>query len=203
MLNDAPNAQRDLSHIPLVKLDPKHPITLTGSSGGGVKRIEFPEPSYKLNKLLTARRSDFLEEDFDEDDQAIFTALETPNSTQQPQHEVIVIEDSPGPQSMPENDWKHDPEWVEATVGHLMPPPLDSSSSATMALQRELRAMQKEQNSAKSLTDLGWYMPPEFIGDNLFQWIVELHSFDEKLPVARDMKRQYVSSLPLAHRHFP
>lgn len=193
MLKDTPSAQPDLSHIPLVKLDPKQPITLSGSSGGGgVKRIEFPEPSYKLDMLITARQSEFLEEDFDEDDQAIFAALEAPTGSQQAQQEIIVIEDSPSPQPMLDNDWKHDAVWVDATVGHLMPPPLDSSSSATMALQRELRAMQKEQNSAKSLADLGWYMPPEFIGDNLFQWIVELHSFDETLPVAQDMKRQFV-----------
>ncbi len=52
-----------------------------------------------------------------------------------------------------------------------------------MAVQRELRSMLKEQEAANSLRELGWYMPPEFIGDNLFQWIVEMHSFDPSLPI--------------------
>ena len=47
--------------------------------------------------------------------------------------------------------------------------------------------MLKEQENTKSLKTLGWHMPPEFIGDNLFQWVVELHSFERELPVAQDM----------------
>ena len=181
------NTKESESKIPLVKLDPTHPLTLTtGSRGGGQKHIQFPEPSYKLEKLLKARREEYLEEDFDEEDQAIFEAKETPANSQ---HEVIVIDDSPPPSKAPIlNDWEHDAEWVTASTAHLMPPPFEASPSATMALQRELRAMVKEQEKATSLKDLGWYMPPDLMGDNLFQWIVELHSFDETLPIAKGMK---------------
>jgi hypothetical protein len=177
----------ELSEIPLVKLDPAHPLTLTtGTRGGGQKHIKFPEPSYKLEKLLKERRREYSEEDFDEDDQAIFEAKETPANSQR---EVIVIEDSPPPSKAPVlDDWEHNAEWVTASTAHLMPPPFEASPSATMALQRELRAMVKEQESATSLKDLGWYMPPDLIGDNLFQWIVELHSFEETLPIAKGMK---------------
>jgi ubiquitin-conjugating enzyme E2 Q len=38
-------------------------------------------------------------------------------------------------------------------------------------------------------------MPEDFIGDNLFQWIVELHSFDEALPVSKDLKKHALNSL--------
>jgi ubiquitin-conjugating enzyme E2 Q len=72
-----------------------------------------------------------------------------------------------------------------------------------MALQRELRAMLKEQEKADSLRDLGWYMPPEFVGDNLFQWIVELHSFDEALPIAKDLKAKKLTSLVFEIRFPP
>lgn len=177
------------SKIPLVKLDPAHPLTLTQNSSRS-KRIEFPEPSYKLNKLLLERQSEYFEEDYDEEDQAIFEFQETPANSQQ-QWDVIVIQDSPSPppQKAPVlNDWKHDPEWVTASIAHLMPPPLESSPSSTMAVQRELSAMIKEQDNAHSLKELGWYMPMDLIGDNLFQWIVELHSFEEALPVAKGMK---------------
>ena len=177
----------ELPKIPLVKLDPAHPLTLsTSARGGGQKRIEFPEPSYKLEKLLKARQKEYSEEDFDEEDQFIFEAKETPANSQR---EVIVIEDSPPPSKAPVlNDWEHDVEWVTASTAHLMPPPYEASPSATMALQRELRAMVKEQDSATSLKELGWYMPPDLMGDNLFQWIVELHSFEETLPIAKGMK---------------
>lgn len=85
-------------------------------------------------------------------------------------------------------DWEHDSDWVDACVTHVIPPPAESSNGATLALQRELNAMLKEQKSARSLRDLGWYISPDRVGDNLYQWIVELHSFDENLPIAVDMK---------------
>jgi ubiquitin-conjugating enzyme E2 Q len=106
----------------------------------------------------------------------------------------------------PANDWQHDPEWVRKTVEHLIAPPNESSPMAIKAIQRELKAMLDEQAKAPNLKELGWYMPPEYVenNDNLFQWIVgmsvylvqanlhscpiELHSFDEELPIARDMK---------------
>ncbi|KAF8190600.1 hypothetical protein K438DRAFT_1831354 [Mycena galopus ATCC 62051] len=103
------------------------------------------------------------------------------------------------PKGPPKDDWKHDAEYVRRTVELLMPPPIDSSPSATMAVQRELKTMLKEQEkastSAGGLKELGWYMPQEFVGDNLFQWIVEMHSFDETLPIAKDLKREKVNSL--------
>ncbi|KAF7320888.1 UBIQUITIN-CONJUGAT-2 domain-containing protein [Mycena chlorophos] len=103
------------------------------------------------------------------------------------------------PKGPPKDDWKHDPEYVRKTVDLLMPPPFESTPSATMAVQRELKAMLKEQEAAlKSsggLKELGWYMPEEFMGDNLFQWIVEMHSFDPDIPIAKDLKRERINSL--------
>jgi ubiquitin-conjugating enzyme E2 Q len=94
----------------------------------------------------------------------------------------------------PKDDWKHNADYVRRTLELLMPPPLESSPSATMAVQRELKTMLKEQDKAMvssgGLKELGWYMPQEFMGDNLFQWIVEMHSFDETLPIAKDLKRE-------------
>ena len=90
------------------------------------------------------------------------------------------------------DDWKHDRAWVEQCIAHLIPPPTESSVAATTALQRELKGILKEQKTARSLRELGWYLPEELIGDNLYQWIVELHSFDPTLPIAQDMARWYV-----------
>lgn len=172
------------SDIPIVPLDPAHPLTLSQ------KRIAIPQPSYKLEKLITARNAEYVQEDNDEDDILVFSPPSAPSK----QHEVIVIDDSPEP--MPkrrlEGEWVHNSDWVNETVQHLMPPPAEATPMATMALQKELKAMLKEQEHADSLTELGWYMPPEFIGDNLFQWIVEVHSFEKELPIAIDLKSKYV-----------
>lgn len=102
------------------------------------------------------------------------------------------------------DDWMHDAEWVSECVQHLLPAPADATRVATTTLQRELRAMLQEQDTAIAaarrgekgrLRDLGWYMPPGFIGDNLFQWIVELHSFESRLPIAQDLAARCVPAV--------
>ncbi|RDB28698.1 hypothetical protein Hypma_015532 [Hypsizygus marmoreus] len=191
---------------PQVTLDPAHPITLNG------KRIEIPEPSHQIDTLLKARQQEYCEEDNDEEDVAIFVMKATVP-------EVIEINSDDEDYSMdyedgdyatphkepvvfavknvekPIDDWKHDQDWVTKSILHLMPPPFEATPSATMAVQRELKTMLKEQDNAKSLKDLGWYMSPDFIGDNLFQWIVEMHSFDDELPIAKDMKAKGLNSI--------
>ncbi|KAJ3806036.1 hypothetical protein F5876DRAFT_91236 [Lentinula aff. lateritia] len=99
------------------------------------------------------------------------------------------------PKSRPVDDWVHDSEYVQSAALKLMPPPELSSPGATMAVQKELKALLKEQKSCSSLKELGWFMSEKFIGDNLFQWIVELHSFDENLPIAKDMKAKNLNSV--------
>ncbi|TRM66799.1 hypothetical protein BD626DRAFT_483861 [Schizophyllum amplum] len=107
------------------------------------------------------------------------------------------------PPPPPKDDWKPDVQWLEECLEHVMPPPVDATPSATMAVQRELRAMLKEQERSGSLRELGWYMPPDRISDNLFQWIVELHSFDPDIPIAKDMKQEGVNSLVFEIRFPP
>lgn len=151
---------------------------------------------------------------FDEEDMAIFNldpSKESKGKERQSQnrdHYDMDIDDEddyripekPKPQpsaskpiQRPKDDWKHDSAYVERAVANLMLPPFESSGGASMALQKELKAMLREQDTAKSLKELGWYMPPDLIGDNLYQWIVELHSFDPDIPIAKDLKAKYVS----------
>lgn len=202
-----PNA-RDQTAIPLVKIDPAHSITLNGV------KIAIPEPSYQIDTLLAARQGEQAEEDNDEEDLAVFQhkpvvheVIEVDDDDEQggffdddDDYHVPAPKPSASAKGKGKatekkvvplkDDWKHDPVWVNNTVAHLMPPPLEATPSATMAVQRELTAMLKEQENAKSLKELGWYMPPELIGDNLFQWIVEMHSFDESIPIAKDLKQK-------------
>jgi len=182
--------------IPMVPMDPQRHITLGG------KNISIPLPEYKLEKLRRARETEYMEEDPDEDDVSLFTNP-APTSSQPNGVAAYEAEEPARPVVRPANDWKHDPDWVRATITHMMPAPIDSTSMATMALQRELNSMLKEQEHAASLKELGWYMAPEFMEDNLYQWIVELHSFDKELPIAKDLAQRKVNSLVFEIRFPP
>jgi ubiquitin-conjugating enzyme E2 Q len=49
------------------------------------------------------------------------------------------------------------------------------------------------------LHELGWYIDRETI-QNVYQWIVELHSFDPDLPLSKDMKTAGIQSVVLEIR---
>ena len=79
-----------------------------------------------------------------------------------------------------------------------LPNPTWASGNSRKVLTREVGKLQKIQ-SQTPLGELGWYIDFENI-DNMFQWIVELHSFDASLPLAQDMKTQGVTSIVLEIR---
>ena len=83
----------------------------------------------------------------------------------------------------------------------LLAEPDYATLSATKRLQQDLRALLKVQDSTP-IYELGWYIDANLFDDNLYQWIVELHSFDEALPVAQDMKKKGLESIVLELR-FP
>lgn len=70
--------------------------------------------------------------------------------------------------------------------------------NSTKRLTSDIKQLQKTYTSTP-LHELGWYMDFENI-ENMFQWIVELHSFDPELPLAKDMKQAGVSSVVLEVR---
>jgi len=78
--------------------------------------------------------------------------------------------------------------------------PSFSNTIATQALARELKKLQEVQ-AKTPLHELGWWMDFERV-DNIYQWIVELHSFDPALPLAQDMKKVDMTSIVLEIR-FP
>ncbi|KAJ5885009.1 hypothetical protein N7495_009519 [Penicillium taxi] len=82
----------------------------------------------------------------------------------------------------------------------LLESPKFANPVATRLLQRQLQTTLKVQKKEKS-HDLGWYIDPELI-ITPYQWIVELHSFDPELPLAKDMKKAEIKSIVLEMR-FP
>lgn len=76
--------------------------------------------------------------------------------------------------------------------------PLYASGGASKRIQSDLRSIIKLQKT-QSLEELGFYVD-ESRTDNIYQWIVELHSFPENLPLVKDMKDKKIQSIVLEMR---
>lgn len=74
----------------------------------------------------------------------------------------------------------------------------DGFSVSTKKVTEQVLNMQKIQASTP-LHELGWYINFESM-DNMFQWIVEFHSFDPELPLAKEMKKAEITSIVLEVR---
>lgn len=82
----------------------------------------------------------------------------------------------------------------------ILKEPEYATSMATRALTRALKELLELQKNTP-LHELGWYVDAELI-DNVYQWIVELHSFDPNLPLSKDMQAAGVISIVMEIR-FP
>ncbi|KIY71906.1 hypothetical protein CYLTODRAFT_389638 [Cylindrobasidium torrendii FP15055 ss-10] len=209
---------RGAGHVPFVSMDPKHPATF------GAREIQIPQPGWKDNIVLQERRNELLTSNDEVDfiDQEVFEFQDNGNEVHMISDGDDDYDDDDGtngfmdddddyvvsskgkakaapapkaPPKKPTNDWKHNRDYVASAIERRMPPPNESSSGSLQAVSRELKSMLKEQKAASSLKELGWYLPEEFIDDNLFSWIVELHSFDPDIPIAKDMKAKRVNSI--------
>jgi len=80
----------------------------------------------------------------------------------------------------------------------ILPPPQDASRAASSQLLKAFNALLRAQ-SITPAHELGWYINPNMI-ENMYQWIVELHSFDMDIPLAQDMKKAGVTSVVLEMR---
>lgn len=83
----------------------------------------------------------------------------------------------------------------------LLSPPQYATTSATKILQQHLTATIKIQKQVP-LNHLGWYVDHNLI-TTVYQWIVELHSFDPELPLAKDLKACKMQSIVLELRFPP
>nr|KMM72834.1 ubiquitin-conjugating enzyme [Coccidioides posadasii RMSCC 3488] len=80
----------------------------------------------------------------------------------------------------------------------LLGPPSFATPGATKALQRDLRTtLQIQENTP--LHELGWYIDPNLI-NTVYQWIVELHSFEPKIPLSDDLRVAGLTSIVIELR---
>ncbi len=93
-------------------------------------------------------------------------------------------------------------DYVPGTLDYSTLPMLQMPSwaetAATKRLMKDFKDVIQIQNK-EPLHELGWHIDEEHI-DNMYQWIVELHSFDPTLPLAQDMKKKDVKSIVLELR---
>ncbi|KAL4928605.1 putative ubiquitin conjugating enzyme [Aspergillus undulatus] len=92
------------------------------------------------------------------------------------------------------------PNTLDASTLQLLGEPTYATSRATRTLQKILRQALDTQTK-QPLHELGWYINAHLI-DNVYQWIVELHSFDKSLQLARDLEKAKLSSIVMEMR-FP
>lgn len=93
-------------------------------------------------------------------------------------------------------------DYVPGTLDYSTLPMLEmpawATTSATKRLMKDFRDLISIQNK-EPLHELGWHIDEDKI-ENIYQWIVELHSFDPKLPLAQDMKKKNIKSIVLELR---
>ncbi|KAI9721353.1 MAG: hypothetical protein M1828_005213 [Chrysothrix sp. TS-e1954] len=87
----------------------------------------------------------------------------------------------------------------------LLTCPQYATSSASKRLQKDLMTLRNTQDQALhngTLSSLGWYLDPDHLAktDNLYQWIISLHSFPLDIPLGQDMKANDIESIVLEIR---
>ncbi|KAI1769688.1 hypothetical protein GGR53DRAFT_11741 [Hypoxylon sp. FL1150] len=80
----------------------------------------------------------------------------------------------------------------------MLAPPSYATGHAQKTLGHEIKKLHRVQ-STTPLHQLGWYIDFDKL-NNMFQWIVEFHSFDQSLPLAKDMKARGITSIILEMR---
>lgn len=83
----------------------------------------------------------------------------------------------------------------------FLSPPKNATTSSSQALMRSFRETMEVQKSTPA-SKLGWYIDPSNVS-NMYQWVVELHSFASDLPLSKDMKAAGLTSLVLEMRFQP
>lgn len=184
---------------------PKARSTAVGHSRSPVSsHILNPGKSHKRQKAGGTSKYDAIEiEDDDtasvatlDEDRAIFEE-ELPNDE--------PVDALPTPRSATDGKCKQSSRLTDYVPGSLdysslpmLQQPSWASSVATRGLMRDFKTLLKTQNE-QPLHELGWHIDEEKI-ENMYQWIVELHSFDPGLPLAQDMKKCNVKSVVLELR---
>ena len=102
------------------------------------------------------------------------------------------------PSSNPEGKTDFVPGTLDTSKFPMPQAPKNASVPTTKALMKAFKETLKVQDATPA-HELGWYIDRDLVG-NMYQWIVELHSFESTLPLAQDMKIAGLTSVVLELR---
>ncbi|BGP08426.1 hypothetical protein JCM10049v2_004273 [Rhodotorula toruloides] len=171
--------------IKTLALDPKYPITLNRTN------VEFPDVGDKLEKLEKSLSNE--PEDLHDSDTEILKEPPAPAPSNKLKRTQSGTAAAPAPREV-DKFVPADAKRLE--VLKMLPPPKNPNKAAVSMIQREMKSMLKVQ-AQEGPTRAGFYFDPERSNDNLFNWIVELplESFDQDIPLAKDMRQRGVKSI--------
>ncbi|KAK1481267.1 polymerase [Colletotrichum cuscutae] len=149
-----------------------------------------PGSSWSQPIVLTDDSGDDQPDDFDK---IMDLQKETENDNKDTDTVVLDAE----PETDPDKT-SFTPGTLDITTLPQLPAPSWASDAGRKVLGKELGKLQKVQTTTP-LHQLGWFIDFSNI-TNMFQWIVELHSFEKSLPLAQDMERAGVESIVLEIR---
>ncbi|KAL8781665.1 MAG: hypothetical protein Q9213_005907 [Squamulea squamosa] len=161
---------------------------LTTESKNGAKKVKTGNISEADDPVLLSDDTDF------EDLQILIDEKEDAHEDKPPV--PAKTKSKPASQETAKTDF------VAGTLDHatlpLLEPPSFATPMATKALQRELNSTLKIQESQPA-HELGWYINRDLI-TNMYQWIIELHSFEPHLPLAKDLRTKDLKSVVMEVR---
>lgn len=176
----------------------RRPVSKESSS----KVVKTGNKKIKVDNIRDAEEASMLSDETDIEDLTILYS----DAEEEPEPTAVKPSKGKG-KPLPEipsqqNPHKSKTDFVPGSLDHkslpLLEPPSYATSMATRALQRELTATIKVQDTHPS-HELGWYIDRELIS-NVYQWIVELHSFEPELPLAKGMKQKGIKSVVMEVR---
>ncbi|KAI0517357.1 hypothetical protein F5B22DRAFT_645993 [Xylaria bambusicola] len=180
------------------KQDPQYAITGPGNKQLLIPEIAIPSVQRGQHRDPSSSDSNRVEnDDTDEEDREDVDFLTFEDDVAR--HNVLSV-DSRFPPTPDNQECQTDfrPGSLDFSQLPQLPLPPYATGAAQKIIQKELKKLEKIQ-SETPLHQLGWYIDFEKI-ENMFQWIVELHSFDPILPLAEDMKTAGVTSIVLEIR---
>lgn len=174
------------------------PMTAVGKSRRPVPKVS--KNGNKKARLAEEEEVVYLSDETDFEDLAVFlqedearSTTDTTTSAAKGKIKEISISTDPDPTK---TDFV--PHSLDYDTLPILDPPTYATSLGTKTLQKELQSTLKIQDATPA-HELGWYIDRELIS-NVYQWIVELHSFEAHLPLAKDMKAHGLKSIVLELR---
>ncbi|BGP55681.1 hypothetical protein JCM8202v2_003288 [Rhodotorula sphaerocarpa] len=176
MTNAAEDPPPSPPKVKTIPLDPAYPVTLHGV------KIAVPDVDDKLQRLQDQLGDD--EDELHDSDVEILKAPLSPTKDVPRAPKEAKVEDSFEPA---DSD--------RLQLVKMLPPPSNPNRTASSMIQSQMKAMLATQQKEGPI-EAGFYFDPRS-NDNLFTWIVELPlgSFDQTIPLAKDMEQKGVKSI--------